>query len=102
MSLTKGVVNFVENGSKKAVRSITKIDTQWIEGVTEDAWHAEKSDRAISGGNACHSQMAPNLIANRSLAAIAVIGVVETQRTESVVPKPSEFLRQEANLIEIE
>ena len=63
VALMEGIVNFVEDGGKRAVALITEIDAQGVEAIAENPRHAEQPDRAAIGGKAGGPQMAHLLFA---------------------------------------
>ena len=100
--LAESIVNFVKKGRKRTVALITEIDAQGIEAIAENPRHAEQPDGAAIGRDACGPQMAFNLVAQRTAAAIAVIGVEEAHGIEAIVREQAQMARQSLDLVEIE
>lgn len=89
MALTKGIVDFVEYGGKRSVGSVTEIDAKRIEAVAEHPRHAEEIDRPAAGFNSRRPKLKIDLITERDVAAVAMIGIIKAQRIKAIMCKQS-------------
>ena len=89
MALSECIVDFVENSREQAVKPVTEIDAQRIEAVAENTRHAEQANRAAAGIDPCGSKLMIDLTTQRCGTAVAVIGVVETERIEAIAGEQS-------------
>ncbi len=76
VTLTEGVMHLIDQRCERTVAPMTEVDTERVEGITENARHAEQTNRAACFVNTDLLELLLDLLAQRPLI-VTVVLVIE-------------------------